>query len=105
MSSRKLEQGLAPTIRFQRLFERLPELVERVHMLHCGGERPISYEVPQLLVNLFDLCPGRIAYPINELESVEVQTTVDEVSRRDGRELPTLKCVDDNRAANFKRFG
>jgi hypothetical protein len=64
-SSRNLEQDLAATIRFQRLFERLLELVERVHMLHYGGEQPSSYEVSQLLVNLFDLCPGRVAYPID----------------------------------------
>src|SRR5207245_1086699 len=36
--------------------------------------------------------------------SVQAKTTVDEVSGRDGRELPTLKSVDDNRAAWFKRF-
>jgi hypothetical protein len=37
------------------LLERFLELVEGVHMLHCGGERSISYEVSQLLINLFDL--------------------------------------------------
>ena len=74
-------------------------------MLHCGGERSISYQVSQLLVNLLDLCAGRVAYPIDEPESVEAKTTVDEVSGRDGRELPTLKGIDDNRAARFKRFG
>src|SRR6266849_377126 len=100
----KLEQDLSAAIRFQRLLERFLELVERVHMLHCGGERSISYEVSQLLVNLLDLYAGRVAYPIDEPESVEAKTTVDEVSGRDGRELPTLKCVDDNRAARFKRF-
>jgi hypothetical protein len=73
-------------------------------MLHCGGERSISYQVSQLLVNLLDLYAGRVAYPIDEPESVEAKTTIDEVSGRDGRELPTLKCVDDNRAARFKRF-
>src|SRR2546427_180472 len=73
-------------------------------MLHCGGERSISYQVSQLLVNLLDLYAGRVAYPIDEPESVEAKATVDEVSGRDGRELPTLKCVDDNRAAWFKRF-
>jgi uncharacterized protein len=93
MSSRKLEQDLAATIRFQRLFERLLELVERVHMLHCGGEPPISHEVSQLLVNLFYLCPGRAAYPIDEPESVEAKTTVDEVSGRDGWELQDLLAL------------
>src|SRR5438132_11191400 len=53
-------------------------------MLHCGGERSISYQVSQLLVNLLDLYAGRVAYPIDEPESVEAKTTVDEVSGRDG---------------------
>src|SRR5437870_566254 len=105
ISSPKLEQDLATAIRFQGLSERFLELCERVHMLHCGGERSISYQVSQLLVNLLDLYAGRVAYPIDEPESVEAKTTVDEVSGRDGRELHTLKCVDDNRAARFKRFG
>src|SRR6202008_1245696 len=101
----KLEQNLAAAIRFQRLLERFLELVERVDVLHCGGERSISYEVSQLLVNLLDLCAGRVAYPVDEPESMEAKTTVDEVSGRDGRELPTLKGVDDNRSARFKRSG
>src|SRR6267378_3369112 len=92
-------------MRFQRLLERFLELVERVHMLHCGGERSISYEVSQLLVNLFDFCARRVAYPIDEPESVEAKTTVDELFGRHGWELPTLKAVDDNRAARFKRSG
>src|SRR6266850_6408015 len=75
----KLEQDLSAAIRFQGLLERFLELVERVHMLHCGGERAIRYEVAQLLVNLLDLCAGRVAYPIHEPESVEAKTTVDEV--------------------------
>jgi hypothetical protein len=40
------------------LLERFLELVERVDMLHCGGERSVSYKVAQLLVNLLDLCSG-----------------------------------------------
>src|SRR5439155_22787735 len=91
-------------VRLKGLLECFRERVERVHLVHCGGERSISYEVSQLLVNLIDLCAGRVAYPIDEPESVEAKTTVDEVSGRDGRELLTLKCVDDNRAARFKRF-
>src|SRR4029077_16896231 len=86
----KLEQDLAAAIRFQGLLERFLELVEPVHMLHCGGERSISYEVSQLLVNLRDLCAGRVAYPIDEPESVEAKTTVDELFGRHSRELPTL---------------
>src|SRR5947209_1052416 len=74
-------------------------------MLHCCGERSISDEVSQLLVNLLDLYAGRVAYPIDEPESVEAKTTVDEVSGRDGWELPTLHGVDENRAASFERFG
>src|SRR3989449_9022863 len=105
ISSPKLEQDLAATIRFQGLVERLLKLVEWVHMLHCGGERSISYEVSQLLVNLLDLCAGRVAYPVDEPESVKAKTTVDEVFGRYSRELPTLKGVNNNRAARFKRFG
>src|SRR5258708_7456302 len=103
--SPKLEQNLAAAIRFQGLPERFLELVERVHMLHCGGERSISYEVSQLLVNLLDLCAGSVAYPIDEPESVEAKTTVDELFGRHSWELPTLNAVDDNRAARFERFG
>src|SRR6267378_7222952 len=101
----KLEQDLTAAIRFQGLLERFLELVERVHMLHRGGERSISHEVSQLLVNLLDLCAGRVAYPIDEPESVEAKTTVDELFGRDGWKLPTLHAVDDNRAASLQRFG
>jgi hypothetical protein len=55
------------------LLERFLELLERVHMLHGGGERSISYEAAQLLVNLLDLCARRLAYPIDEPESVEAK--------------------------------
>src|SRR6266851_6363792 len=98
------EQDLAAAIRSQRLLERFLELLERIHMLHCGGERSIGYEVAQLLVNLLDLGAGRVAYPVDKPESVEAKTTVDEVSGRQGRELPAEKGVDDNRAARLKRF-
>jgi len=58
-------------------------------MFYCGGERSISYEVSQLLVNLLDLRAGRVAYPVDEPESVEAKTTVDELFGRHGWELPT----------------
>src|SRR5882724_6108212 len=74
-------------------------------MLHCGGERSISYEVAKLLVDLLDLCSGRVAYPIDEPESVEAKTTIDKVFGRDGWELPTLHGVDDDRAASLERLG
>src|SRR5580700_5230660 len=74
-------------------------------MLHCGAERSISYQVSQLLVNLLDLCARRVAYPVDEPESVEAKTTVDEVFGRDDWELATLKGVDDNRRASFERPG
>src|SRR5260370_1357276 len=74
-------------------------------MLHSGGERSVSYEVAQLLVNLLDLCSGRVAYPIDEPESVEAKTTVDEVFGRDRRELAALHGVGDNRAARLERLG
>src|SRR3981081_1904471 len=74
-------------------------------MLHCGGERSIRYEVSQLLVNLLDLGARRVANPIDEPESVEAKTTVDELCGRNSWELPPLQGVDDNRASRFKRFG
>src|SRR5579862_3092473 len=74
-------------------------------MLDYGGERSISHEVAQLLVNLLDLWARRVAYPVDEPESVEAKTTVDEVFGRDDWELPTLKGVDDNRRASFERPG
>src|SRR5579862_5434835 len=91
--SLKLEQNLAAAIRFQGLLERFLEQVERVHMLHRGGERSISHEISQLLINLFDLCSRRVAYPIDEPESVEVKTPVDELFGRHSRELPTLHAA------------
>src|ERR1700730_1568098 len=103
--SLKLEQDLAAAIRFQRLPECFLELVERVHMLHCGGERSISYEVSELLVYLFDLCARRVAYPIDEPESVEAETTVDELCGRHSWALPTLHGVSHNLGARFKRPG
>src|SRR6266550_2357689 len=93
----KLEQHLTAARRFQRLLERFLELVERVDMLHCGGERSINYEVAQLLVNLLNLCARRVAYPVDEPESVEAKITVDEVFGRDDRELPTQHRVHDDR--------
>ncbi len=36
---------------------------------------------------------------------MEAKTTIDEVFRRDGWELPALHGVDNNRAARFKRLG
>ena len=59
--SLKLEQDLAVAIRFQSLPECFLELVERVHMLHRGGERSLSDEVAQLLVGLLDLGARRAA--------------------------------------------
>ena len=52
----KPEQDLAAAIRFQRVLERFLELRQRVYILDCGGERSISDEAPQLLVDLPDLC-------------------------------------------------
>jgi hypothetical protein len=71
------------------LLERFLELLQRVDTLHCGGQRSVSYEVAQLLVNLLDLCARRVAYPIDEPESVKAKTMVDEIFGRYGRELPT----------------
>src|SRR2546427_11321597 len=101
----KLEQDLAAAMRSQRSCERFFELLERADMLHCGVERSISYEVAQLLVNLLDLCPGRVAYPIHEPESLEAEITIDQVFGRDRRELPAQNGVDDSRAASLERLG
>src|SRR2546427_3954090 len=101
----KLEQDLAAAIRSQRSLDRFFEMLERVDMLHCGPERSTSYEVAQLLVNLLDLCAGRVAYPIDEPESVEAEITIDEVFGRDRRELPAQNGVDDSRAASLERLG
>src|SRR6266481_5388069 len=87
------------------MLERFLELVERIHLLDCGGERSISYEVAQLLVNLLDFCARRVAYPIDEPESMQTKTTVDKVFGGNGREMPALKGVNNNRAAGFERLG
>src|SRR6185436_15217425 len=89
----------------QRMLERFVELLERIHVLDCGGERSISYEVAQLLVNLLDLCAGCVAYPIDEPESMQTKTTVNKVFGGNGRELPALKGVNNNRAAVLERLG
>src|SRR6266852_3862287 len=83
------EQDLSAAMRLQRLRERFLELVEWVDLLHCGPERSLSDEVAQLLVHLPDLCARRIAYPIDQPEAVEAETTVDELAGRHGRKLPT----------------
>src|SRR6266404_9024900 len=101
----KFEQYFSVSTRSQRMLERFLELLERIHLLDCGGERSISYKVAQLLVNLLDLCSGCVAYPIDEPESVEAKTTIDQVFGRDGWELPTLHGVADNRAASLERLG
>jgi len=59
------------------MLERLLELLERIHLLDCGGERSISYEITQFLVNLLDFCAGCVAYPIDEPESVQAKTAVE----------------------------
>src|SRR6266446_5566334 len=99
------EQDLAAAMRLQRLRERFLERVEWVDLLHGGPERSLSDEVAQLLVHLPDLCARCRAYPIDQPEAVETETTVDELARRHGRELPTAEGVDDNRAARFERLG
>src|SRR6266849_4383825 len=99
------EQDLSAAIRFQRLRERFLERVEWVDLLHGGPERSFSDEVAQLLVHLPDLCARRMAYPMDQPESVETETTGDELAGRHGWELPTEEGVDDHRAARFERLG
>src|SRR4029078_8585390 len=101
----ELEQDLSAAIRLQRVLERVLEEVERVDMLHGGGERSLSNEFAQLPVHLLDLCTGCVAYPIDEPESVEAEITIDEVFGRDRRELPAQKCVQGDRPASLERLG
>src|SRR6266853_3266160 len=99
------EQDLAAALRLQRLRERFLERVEWVDLLHGGPERSLSDEVAQLLVHLLDLGARRRAYPIDQPEAVEAETTVDKLSGRHGRELPSEEGIEDNRAARFERLG
>jgi hypothetical protein len=78
-------------------------------MLHGGGERSISYEVSQLLVNLLDLCAGRVAYPIDEPESVEAKSAVkrtraltSEQVRNDIQLIAALDPAKDKRTARSR---
>jgi len=87
------------------MLERLLELLERIHVLDCGGQRSISYQGAQFLVSLPDFCAGRVAYPIDEPESMQTKTTVDKVFGGNGRELPALQGVNNNRAAGLERLG
>src|SRR5579859_4690469 len=81
------------------------ELLERIHMLNFGGERSISYQGAQFLVNLPDFCARRVANPIDEPESMQAKATVDKVFGRNDREIPTLQSVNHNRAASLERLG
>src|SRR3989441_3420326 len=101
----KFEQYFSVSTRSQRMLERFLELLERIHMLDCGGERSISYQVAQLLVNLLDFCAGCVAYPIDEPESVQAKTTVDKVFGGNDREMPALQGINNNRAAGLERLG
>src|SRR3981189_1256070 len=76
ISNAKLEQDLAAAIRFQGLLERFLELVERGHVLPCGGGRSIRSAAYQLRANLPARCVRRFVWPIDEPESVEAKTTV-----------------------------
>src|SRR4029077_13006045 len=87
------------------MLERFLELLERIHVLDCGGERSISYQGAQFFVSLPDFCAGRVAYPIDEPESVQAKTTVDKVFGRKGREMSALKGAKNNRAAGLERLG
>src|SRR6266849_6843619 len=59
LTDAKFEQYFSGSTRSQRMRERFLELLERIHVLDCGGERSISYEVAQFLVSLPDFCAGR----------------------------------------------
>src|SRR5579872_4607321 len=105
VAAAKFEQYFSVSIRFQRMLECFLELLERIHVLDCDGERSISHQVAQLLVNLLDFRARRIANPIDEPESMQAKTTVDKVFGRKGREAPALKGVNNNRSASLERLG
>ena len=58
LTGAKFEQYFSVSTRSQRVLESLLELLERIHMLDCGGERSISYQGAQFLVSLPDFCAG-----------------------------------------------
>src|SRR6266849_4613976 len=101
----KFEEYFSVSTRSQRMLERFLELLERIHVLDCGGEQSISYEVAQLLVNLLDFRAGCVAYPIDEPESVQAKTTVNKVFGGNGRKMSALQGVNNNRAAGLERLG
>jgi hypothetical protein len=65
-------------------------------------KRPVCANVRQILKAKYS---RRIAYPVDEPESVKAKTTVDQLLGRDDWQLPTLHRVDDNRAASLERLG
>src|SRR5690349_23313311 len=87
------------------MLERFLELLEWIDLLDFSGERSVCYQGAQFLVNLLDFCAGRVAYPIDEPESMQAKTTVDKVFGRKGREMAALKSVNNNRAASLERLG
>src|SRR6266481_5798034 len=89
-SGAKFEQYFSISTRSQRMLERFLELLEWIDLLDFGGERSVSYQGTQFLVNLLDFCAGRVAYPIDEPESMQAKTTVDKVFGRKGWEMPAL---------------
>src|SRR6266404_9467483 len=101
----KFEQYFSVSTRSQRMLEPLLELLERIHLLDRGGERSISYQGAQFLVSLADFCAGGVAYPIDEPESMQTKTAVDKVFGGNGREMPALQGVNNNRAAGLERLG
>src|SRR5713101_8366970 len=105
LTGAKFEQYFSVSTRSQRMLERLLELLERIHMLDCGGERTISYKVAQRLVNLLDFRAGCVAYPIEDPESVQAKTTVHKVFVGNGRQMSVLQRVNNNRADGLERLG
>src|SRR6185503_171004 len=59
----------------------------------------------QLPVNFLDLCARCVAYPIDQPESMQTKAMVNEVFGGNGREMPALKGVNNNRAAGLERLG
>src|ERR1700730_2162629 len=68
-------------------------------------QRAIADQTCQLPVHRLNFLARRLAYPVNEPEPMQAKAAIEEVSRGDGRKLPTLHGVADNWAASLERLG
>src|SRR5258708_32623692 len=80
-------------------------LADAVRRIAGGVQRAITYQTCQLLIHRLNFLARRLAYPVDEPEPMQAKAAIEEVSRRDGRKLPTLHGVADNWAAILERLG